>query len=179
MSKVKRVTNLPSEEPMVLLERYINTLAQIKQLTKEKGPLKKQLEKLGVDPTLHTRSDYFKKPITLYVLKLEDECWYIGMTRNIDKRYKAHKKGKTYWTKEHKPIEVHETRDTELNSDSAASKLEDELTLEYARKFGMDKVRGGGYCQRKPLWPIDMLNVDEQRTQEGLGSTLGKMFHVD
>ena len=61
MAKPKHAINLPGKEPMVLLEQYIKTLAEIKQLTQEKGLLKKRLEKLGVDPTLYTRSEYFKE----------------------------------------------------------------------------------------------------------------------
>ena len=155
----KRVPAL-SKEPMLLLEEYRNILAQIQELTRRRQQIRKEMRKHGTDPTKYTRSDYFQRPILLYVLRLENNCWYIGMSRNVDKRYKAHQKGKTIWTKEHAPIEIHEVRETGLNSDSEVSKLEDELTLEYARQFGVDKVRGGGYCQRKPVWPSELFEPD-------------------
>lgn len=148
------------KEPMLLLEEYRDILAQIKELTKRRQQIRKQLRKHGTDPVQYTRSDYFDRPILLYVLELQHGCWYVGMSRNVDRRFKAHQKGKTMWTKEHPPIKIHEVRETGLNSDSEAAKLEDELTLEYARKYGVDQVRGGGYCQRKPIWPTDINEPD-------------------
>lgn len=164
---------------MVLIEEYINLVKQIKELTTRRTKLKKYLEKYSIDPTVYTRSAYFKKPIMLYVLRLEHDCWYIGMSRNVDKRFKSHSKGKAWWTNTHKPIEIFEKRETGLTSDSAASKLEDELTLEFARKYGTDRVRGGGYCQRKPIWPIDLRGLDDQLTDEQLGHKLKQMFRED
>jgi len=157
-SKVKS-RNL-DKEPMVLLEEYREIQNQIKQLTKRKNHLRRKLTSMGTDPVKHYRSPYYEKPIMLYVLKLKYSCWYIGMSRNVEKRFKAHQKGKTLWTKENPPIEIYEVRDTKLSSDSDAGKLEDELTLEYAKTYGIDKVRGGGYCQRKPKWPKELLEPD-------------------
>lgn len=145
-------TNL-EKEPMRLLEEYRDILKQIQVLTKRRQAIRKQMRKHGQDPLKYTRSTYFDRPILLYVLRLEHNCWYIGMSRNVDRRYKAHQKGKTIWTKENKPLSIAEVRETGLTSDSEAAILEDELTIEYARQYGTDKVRGGGYCQRKPVWP--------------------------
>ena len=149
-----------SKEPMLLLEEYRDILVQIKKLTVRRQQIRKEMRKHGSDPVKYTRSTYFERPILLYVLKLEHSCWYVGMSRNVDKRFKAHKKGGTIWTKEHTPLEIHEVRETGLTSDSEASKLEDELTFEYARRYGLDVVRGGGFCQRKPHWPKELLEPD-------------------
>lgn len=146
-----------SREPMVLYEGYRNVLKELKELTLRKKYLTAELKKHGIDPATHGRSKYYDRPILLYVLKLEDDCWYIGMSRNVDRRYKAHLKGKTLWTGLHKPIEIHEVRETGVSSDSEAGQMEDQLTIEYARQYGTDKVRGGGYCQRKPKWPPELL----------------------
>lgn len=148
------------KEPMLLLEEYRRILAEIQVLTKRRQAIRKQLRKHGTDPVNYTRSDYFQRPILIYVLQLVDGCWYIGMSRNVDRRYKAHLKGGTIWTKEHKPVRIHEVRETGLTSDSEASRIEDEVTFEYARQYGTDKVRGGGYCQRKPRWPLDLNEPD-------------------
>lgn len=81
----------------------------------------------------------------VYVLRLSDECFYIGQSRAdcIEKRIKKHFKGKgSAWTKLHSPIEVVEQfevygsyRDGELQ--------ENEKTIEYMRRYGLSKVRGG------------------------------------
>lgn len=153
-------TKVLAKEPMLLLEEYREILVEIKRLTKRRTQISKELKKNGTDPTNYTRSNYFNRPILLYVLRLEHSCWYIGMSRNVDRRFKAHKKGTTIWTKEHPPIAIQEVRETGLSSDSEASKLEDELTLEYARQYGIACVRGGGYCQRKPTWPDSVIEPD-------------------
>lgn len=147
-------------EPMQLLEEYRSIVKQIQALTKRRKAIQKQMQERGHDPAGYMRSSYFDRPILLYVLRLQDNCWYIGMSRNVDRRFKAHQKGKTIWTKQHPPIEVAEVRETGLTSDSEASRLEDELTLEYARQYGVDRVRGGGYCQRKPIWPPELSEPD-------------------
>lgn len=149
-----------SKEPMQLLEEYRSILDQIKQLTKRRQTIRKELRKHGTDPVKYTRSDYFERPILLYVLELEHGCWYIGMSRNVDRRFKAHQKGKVFWTSEHKPKSIYQVIETGLSSDAEAAKLEDELTLEYARQYGVDQVRGGGYCQRKPIWPTEAYEPD-------------------
>lgn len=155
-----RVKSNLDKEPMLLLEEYRDILQQIRVLTRRKQAIRKQMKKRGQDPVNYTRSTYFDRPILLYVLKLEHGCWYIGMSRNVDRRYKAHQKGKTIWTKEHKPLEMVEVRETGLTSDSEAAICEDELTIEYARQYGVDRVRGGGYCQRKPIWPKEAYEPD-------------------
>lgn len=96
------------------------------------------------------------KPVQLYALRLEDDCWYIGMSYNPDRRYKLHSTGKgALWTIKHKPIEIHEVRATKEMVQDKAARLEDDMTIEYALKYGSDKVRGGGYCQTTttPAWP--------------------------
>lgn len=149
-----------SKEPMLLLEEYRQILQDIKNLTKRRQQIRKELNKHGTDPVKYTRSTYFERPILIYVLKLEHGCWYVGMSRNVERRFKAHQKGKTIWTKEHPPVEIYEVRETGLNSDSEASKIEDEITLEYAKQYGVEYVRGGGYCQRKPVWPSSVYEPD-------------------
>jgi DNA primase len=40
----------------------------------------------------------------VYVLRLEDDCFYIGFSRNLDRRIKEHFSGNgSVWTKKHKP----------------------------------------------------------------------------
>lgn len=93
-------------------------------------------------------------PIKLYTLKLEDNCYYIGTTFNIEKRFKKHLKGNNaVWTRLHKPIEIVEIRVTKSFDQKEVIKLEDDMTIEYAMKYGKDFVRGGSYCTMNPYWP--------------------------
>jgi len=77
----------------------------------------------------------------VYILKLEDECWYVGKTAgDIHKRTQYHRNGTgSVWTKLHKPLHIHETF---LN---VSPFDEDKYTKEYMAKYGIDKVRGGIY----------------------------------
>ena len=97
-------------------------------------------------------------PIILYALELEDNCFYVGMTFNIKKRFSKHVKGKgAQWTKLHPPIKIIETRTTKLYSQDKAALMENDMTFEYVMKYGRDFVRGGGYCQTNPRWPSIIL----------------------
>lgn len=94
------------------------------------------------------------QPVSLYALELENGYYYIGMSFNVDRRFRQHTKGKgAAWTKLHKPVQILETRLTTFYDQDEVAKLEDDMTLEYALKFGSNYVRGGGYCQTKPYWP--------------------------
>lgn len=106
-------------------------------------------------------STFGQNTVKLYALRLQNNCWYIGMTYDVERRFAKHSKGKgANWTKLYKPIEISETRDTKLYSQAEVGKLEDDMTLEYALKYGSDKVRGGGWCQTKPHWP-DVIRQNE------------------
>ena len=84
----------------------------------------------------------------LYVLKLEDGCWYVGTSRNPLKRALNHSVGKgAAWTKMHAPLTP--VKDniviTELGNISvkAAELKEDLVTEEMQNAYGLNKVRGG------------------------------------
>lgn len=129
-----RLTEISHEQMKLLVEKK-----QLLAIVKQREQLKHQHRAVTVK---------------LYALELEDSCWYVGMSYNVQKRFKQHggRKGAA-WTKIHAPLSVYEVRDTKLYDQDSASKLEDDMTLEYALKYGSDKVRGGGYCQIKPKWP--------------------------
>ena len=93
-------------------------------------------------------------PYSIYVLLLEDNYFYVGITRNLKQRYGKHCEGTgARWTQIHKPVGVIEIRDTPIVKTPSAARLEDEVTLEYAEIYGYNNVRGGGYCQQFPRWP--------------------------
>jgi predicted GIY-YIG superfamily endonuclease len=119
------------------------------------GTLRTDARKLREElKMLRETASYGNNKVSLYALRLQNECWYVGMSFNVERRFKKHCKGKgAIWTKQNKPIEIFEVRKTNLYSQDEVSKLEDDMTLEYAMKYGSDKVRGGGWCQAKPKWP--------------------------
>jgi predicted GIY-YIG superfamily endonuclease len=78
----------------------------------------------------------------LYVLKLENDKYYVGKTCDLESRINAHKKGNgAAWTKQHRVVKILETRDVVSEHDEA------NLTKELMKTHGVDNVRGGPYCQ--------------------------------
>jgi predicted GIY-YIG superfamily endonuclease len=77
---------------------------------------------------------------TVYVLKLQDNCFYIGFTNYMTLRMEQHFSGNgAVWTKKHKPISIEcEFADKTLN-------YENYLTEEAIKKYGYDYVRGGDH----------------------------------
>jgi predicted GIY-YIG superfamily endonuclease len=90
---------------------------------------------ITVDPQAAT---YTTQPDQIYVLRLEDDCFYVGLTNDPERRFTQHKEGKgSAWTRLHHPIELM----------SATPRLnafhEDQVTQELMLKHGIHKVRGG------------------------------------
>ena len=69
-----------------------------------------------------------------YALELEDGCWYIGKSANLENRLNSHHNGGgAAWTKLHKPIRTACAREGDCEKEM----------YEYAvAKYGLDKVRG-------------------------------------
>jgi predicted GIY-YIG superfamily endonuclease len=157
MGKKKRV--ITGYVDCIKLQRELYDLQkEVSRLLKRKHLILRTLKQNQIKPI---RSEFYEKPIYLYVLKLQNNCWYVGMSRNVDKRYQTHCKGKgSLWTKLHKPIELYKVIDAKTNDDSEAGLMEDQLTIEYAKDYGRDFVRGGGYCQSKPKWPVEVYEPD-------------------
>lgn len=85
----------------------------------------------------------------VYVLELEDGFWYVGIAICVEKRFKQHcgtKWGrKSIATRAHKPIRIVETQPLGVFDDAEANQLEKNKAIEYAIKYGHDRVSGGGY----------------------------------
>ena len=76
----------------------------------------------------------------IYILKLRAGKYYIGKTRNIEKRYEEHLTGTgSGWTKKHKPVSLIKTIKNTSQFD------EDKYVKEYMAKYGIENVRGGSY----------------------------------
>ena len=81
---------------------------------------------------------------TIYILKLEDNKFYVGKTKNIitDKKILKHfLNNGSKWTKKYKPIDIID----KYSSDDIFD--EEKYTLLTMDKFGIDDVRGGSYCK--------------------------------
>lgn len=80
--------------------------------------------------------------MSVYVLKLENDKYYVGRSGNVKTRMKHHfESDGCEWTKLHKPISVVETIE---NCDGFD---EEKYMLKYMSKYGIDNVRGGSVCQ--------------------------------
>tara|TARA_E500000318_G_scaffold111297_2_gene129353 strand:- start:354 stop:653 length:300 start_codon:yes stop_codon:yes gene_type:complete len=82
------------------------------------------------------------KPI-IYVLKLEFEKYYIGITLNLNLRLAQHFAGEgSQWTKKFKPIDIIECFYIDCDEEK-----ENKITIDYIKKYGFGNVRGGRYCK--------------------------------
>ena len=76
----------------------------------------------------------------IYILKLENNKYYVGKSADPIKRFQEHIKGKgSSWTREHKPLEIIKT------IKNASVFDEDKYVKEYMSKYGINNVRGGSY----------------------------------
>lgn len=100
---------------------------------------------------------------TVYVLRCEDDCYFIGETQreyyaDLDKHFKGEVLG---WTQAHKPIRLELLRYFCENQDA------DMYTRAYMYRYGIDKVRGGSYSDC-------VLSINQLRDIENLN----QMNHI-
>jgi predicted GIY-YIG superfamily endonuclease len=81
----------------------------------------------------------------LYVLKLKNKKWYVGITKNFDRRYYQHKYLSTgsRWVKEHGISNVYSVEPINTNQKYLAEAYEQAKTIELIRLYGAENVRGG------------------------------------
>lgn len=108
------------------------------------------------------------KLVLIYVLKLEDDCYYVGQTRDLNKRLADHIEGSTFsskWVRLHPFVNVAcvipVTKEKPLEA-------ENRITLKWMKMKGRCKVRGGSY--HKPQLSANMdLKCDVQEMNELMG----------
>ena len=84
-----------------------------------------------------------------YILKLENQKWYVGISQDPKTRIKKHFAGKgSAWTRFHKPLEV-----MTLKEIKEPSIWEKEKTLSMMRDKGWKNVRGYAWCQVNLKYP--------------------------
>ncbi len=114
------------------------------------------------------------QPITvcpmIYTLELEDGCYYVGITHNINMRYAQHLAGQgANWTTVHKPLRI-----LEVFSEDATLRRENEITKQYMEKYGEAKVRGGSYCKVSRPDPKYLMADDDVKE---MCKKVGVTFH--
>lgn len=103
----------------------------------------------------------------LYVLRLQDGKFYVGITSKTPEiRMQEHLNGVrvAYWTAKHKPLEIIHTEDLGVIEKSKAEKRENKMVRALMRQRGLNNVRGGdltsvenyvrrfGYVWNEDLW---------------------------
>lgn len=100
----------------------------------------------------------------LYVLKLENKSFYVGISDNLTQRFSDHFKGNgSEWTKQNKVINVINVIPVEHYWH------ENYITLLYMKKYGCDKVRGGSWTVVKKDYSYlkeKISKLDETKTIE-------------
>jgi predicted GIY-YIG superfamily endonuclease len=98
--------------------------------------------------------------MSVYILELLNNNWYVGYTENYTNRMNAHfNKEGAEWTKLHKPIRT-------LMIIPGDKQTEREVTLNYMKQYGWQRVRGD------PWTRVNMKNQPEELKQYNL-SILG------
>ena len=78
----------------------------------------------------------------IYVLKLNQDKYYVGKSNNINIRLDNHfSSSGSEWTKKYKPVEIVEKIENCDDFD------EDKYTLKYMNIYGIENVRGGSFCK--------------------------------
>eukprot|EP01041_Mallomonas_annulata_P003580 gene3580-7119_t len=81
----------------------------------------------------------------VYVLELEDNCWYVGSTTDIASRWVEHLSGKgSMWTQIHHPKRLISVE--QVSSEDVAGR-EMKRTAELMLRHGINNVRGAMFCK--------------------------------
>ena len=82
--------------------------------------------------------------VFIYILKLQQGKYYVGKTDNPQYRLEDHfSEGGSAWTMKYKPIQLY------CLIPGCDDYDEDKYTIIYMKKYGIDNVRGGSFCQIK------------------------------
>lgn len=87
-----------------------------------------------------------KKHYHLYVLKLEQDKYYVGITTKTPEiRFQEHLNGvrPAKWTMRYKPVAVIDTKDLGQMTKEEAEAYETRVVLKYMKERGVNKARGG------------------------------------
>lgn len=84
--------------------------------------------------------------LSLYLLELEGNNYYVGQTNDLEFRCKQHFSGEgAKWTQLHKPLKFLLNKVIEVENVREAILYENWMTLHYMSKYGWQHVRGGEF----------------------------------
>jgi predicted GIY-YIG superfamily endonuclease len=92
-----------------------------------------------------------KKSYWLYVLKLEQGKYYVGITSKTPEiRMKQHQNNflAAEWGKLYPPMSILDKRDLGVITYSQAEEYENKVVRKYIKQYGIDNVRGGDLSYR-------------------------------
>lgn len=93
--------------------------------------------------------------VYIYILKLENDKYYIGKTNNPSTRMHDHGNGiGSFWTRKYKPINI------ERIIPNCDIYDEDKYTIQYMDKYGIPNVRGGSFSQF--ILPLQSVEIIKQ-----------------
>lgn len=110
---------------------------------------------------------------TVYVLELEGGYFYVGSTsRDVSERWKEHlrERGGSKWTRAHRPVRL---LYSERVQEQHVLGLETQLTCKMMRANGINRVRGGQFCQDTAFSSYDKAIISS------LVSTIGHSLNMD
>ena len=103
--------------------------------------------------------------VNIYILKLEQNKYYIGKSTNPNFRLEQHFNATgSSWTQTYKPLEVISIIPNCDDFD------EDKITLQYMAKYGIDNVRGGSFCE------LHLTTENKNTINKMLSSSQNKCF---
>ena len=109
---------------------------------------------------------------TLYVLQLVSKKWYVGKTTDIVRRFQQHVDGNgSAWTSKYPPIKIFSTSKLVSEHD------ETNFTKDLMKKYGVDNVRGGPYCQVELPESTKSVLEHELKSNSGACYNCGEVGH--
>jgi len=143
---MKKVARTPEQIELQEWKKKLRKQKDRKQ-KRVKLNIKKSSKNYIKDPIKYVYVDMNKPRLWYaYLLLLENDKYYIGITGNVKRRFETHSRGKgAQWTAKHKPVSILEVRTLGVMTMSEAAMLEDEMYREFLPVYGM-KLRGGSFC---------------------------------
>ncbi len=131
------LVNYASDKDIKNIKAAINELLKQRKINVKQKKINKQIKRQK------NKTQIFKEKF-LYVLKLQNNKYYVGITKDIDHRLQEHVAGKGSWfTKLYKPEKIIQAdRYTDI-SENEMFDIETFVTVEYMQKYGINNVRGG------------------------------------
>ena len=129
-------------------ERSVGTISHAIEMASELVVATDQTVEPVMEPkTVEELTPIAGYPGWVYVLRLENSCWYIGYSGDLEVRIAQHFLGRgSIWTRRNPPISV-------VSVQPGDTILESTITIAYMCKYSWRTVRGGKYVAEKMVRP--------------------------